>query len=212
MIASPILLADTSEVFVLGLKEILRPYKNDFTVKEVTVPQLLESALQREQPQLLLSEVEFLDELSESFIGSLRENFPFLKIVLLTNSISEELVHRAIKHNLDGYLKKDQPATAILDALKAVLSGNKFYSPEITSLYFKAMNTETKSDLSEREMEILRYICKGRSNEQIADILYLSEKTIATHKKNIMRKAGVKKTHELLLWAAKANMVSLHLP
>lgn len=59
----------------------------------------------------------------------------------------------------------------------------------------------TKSGLNEFELEVLKYICKGRSNEQIADLVSLTERQIAAHRKKIMQKAGVSKTMDLIIWA-----------
>ena len=64
-----------------------------------------------------------------------------------------------------------------------------------------------KSPLTECELEILKYICKGRSNEQIADIVSLTEKQIATHRKQIMQKAGVSKTMDLIIWALDKDIL-----
>ena len=64
-----------------------------------------------------------------------------------------------------------------------------------------------KSPLTECELEILKFICKGRSNEQIADIISLTEKQIATHSKKIMQKAGVSKTMDLIIWALDKDIL-----
>lgn len=203
-----VLLADRSEVYMMGLKEVFRPFLTQFAVKELTDPDHLSNWLETEKPHVLVSEVDFLDELSDNCLKRLKSNNPALKIVVLSNNVSEMLIQRAIRNGVDGYLKKDRPALDVLEALKAVISGSKYFSPEISSLFFQSVSFQ-QHELTERELEVLRYICRGRSNEQIADILNLSEKTVATHKKNIMRKAKVKKTPELIFWAVNSKIVTL---
>lgn len=203
-----VLLADKSEVFVMGLKEVLRPYYEQFTIKEIKEPLWLNKWLETERPNVLVSEIEFLDDLSDDCLKKIKSISPNLKILILTDNVTDPLIKQAIRNGVDGYMKKDRPATDILDALRSLMSGHKYFSPEISSMFFQAMS-EAPHELSDRELEILRYICKGRSNEQIADLLSLSEKTVATHKKNIMRKAKVKKTPDLILWALNVKVVTL---
>jgi len=203
-----VLLADRSEVYIMGLREVFRPFEEQFVLKEITEPARLSNWLETEKPHVLVSEIDFLDELSDGCIKRLKSISPAMKIVVLSDKVSDTLIQRAVRNGVDGYLRKDRPALDVLDALRTVISGNRYFSPEISSLFFQAMSYQ-QHELSDREMEILRYICRGRSNEQIADILSLSEKTVATHKKNIMRKAKVKKTHDLILWAVNSKIVSL---
>lgn len=203
-----ILLADRSEVFMMGLREVFRPHVEHFAVREISEPAWLPSWLETEKPHILVSEIDFLDELSDGCLKKFKAIIPSLKIVVLSDKVSDTLIQRAVKNGIDGYLKKDRPATDVLDALRAVMGGSKYFSPEISSMFFQAMSS-FQHELSDRELEILRYICKGRSSEQIADILNLSEKTVATHKKNIMRKAKVKKSPDLILWAINNKVVVL---
>lgn len=203
-----VLLADRSEVYMMGLKEVFKPLFEQFAIKEITEPDRLSNWLETEKPQVLVSEVDFLDELSDNCLKRLRNINPTIKIVVLSDQISEVLIQRAVRNGIDGYLKKDRPALDVLEAIRAVVAGNKYFSPEISSLFFQSISSQ-QHELSDRELEVLRYICRGRSNEQIADLLSLSEKTVATHKKNIMRKAKVRKTPELILWAVNSKIVTL---
>ncbi|MFQ3576199.1 MAG: LuxR C-terminal-related transcriptional regulator [Cytophagales bacterium] len=67
--------------------------------------------------------------------------------------------------------------------------------------------TEYNYQLSDRELEVLGYICKGKKNSEIAEILFISENTVATHRRNLMKKIGVNKTSELIIWGFKNNIL-----
>jgi DNA-binding NarL/FixJ family response regulator len=99
-------------------------------------------------------------------------------------------------------VKKTVDTHEFLNAINEVLEGRKYITPTVMQDFFNGFNTfnTAQNQLTEKEQLILRYICKGRSNEQIADILSLSEKTIATHKRNIMQKAKVKRSTDLIFW------------
>jgi DNA-binding NarL/FixJ family response regulator len=116
----------------------------------------------------------------------------------------------AITAGISGFIGKSVEKNELLQAIEVIAKGKKYFSQEITSIITEHYYTMKNSnfELTERENEILKYIGRGRSNEQIGDLLNLSEKTVATHKRNVMKKIGVKKTSELILWALDNGIIS----
>lgn len=141
-----------------------------------------------------------------------------LKIVAITPEQNPSVILDALKSGVMSYIKKDCDIPEILASVKETSTGNKFFCGQILDSIRKAsidvedLNQEGFSCepvlLSERELEIIKYIAEGNTNAQIADVLCLSPHTITTHRKNIMAKLGTKNTAGIVMYAVKSNLVS----
>ena len=137
-----------------------------------------------------------------------------LKILAITEMIDKSIIINALKSGVDGHLLNCCDFVEIRDALYALMNGEKFYCGKLLNF----INAETISgarafscdpiSLSEREVEIIKYIAEGLTNKEIADKIYLSTHTIMTHRKNIMGKLGVNNTAGIVIFAVKENMIS----
>ncbi len=115
------------------------------------------------------------------------------QILMLSSFMQEEDVRRAFDAGVLGYVPKDKSSEELLDAIRAVGNGDRYLAPEISLLLARS---ETSHSLSERELEILQLIAKGKANKQIGDILTLSENTVKNHVKSILNKLNAKdRTH-----------------
>lgn len=115
------------------------------------------------------------------------------QILMLSSFMQEEDVRRAFDAGVLGYVPKDKSSEELLDAIRAVGKGDRYLAPEISLLLAKS---ETSHSLSDRELQILQLIAKGKANKQIGDILTLSENTVKNHVKSILNKLNAKdRTH-----------------
>ena len=115
------------------------------------------------------------------------------QILMLSSFMQEEDVRRAFDAGVLGYVPKDKSSEELLDAIRAVGNGDRYLAPEISLLLAKS---ETSHSLSDRELQILQLIAKGKANKQIGDILTLSENTVKNHVKSILNKLNAKdRTH-----------------
>jgi DNA-binding NarL/FixJ family response regulator len=133
-----------------------------------------------------------------------------LKILILSAHHNEQYILNAYDSNADGYLFKDATQNEVLDALnKVLLKNEKFFNHEALSIIFQFQETvkkksiKSKNELSEREIQILKLICEGHSNDQISAILNRTTTTIATHRQNIMNKIKAHNSIELLNYAIR---------
>ena len=119
---------------------------------------------------------------------------------------------------VESHLKKECSVDEIKEAFVATLKGEKFFCDDIVKqmrneqidiekIQFKSLDPSTVQ-LSERELQIIQFIAEGYTNSQIAAIVYLSNHTINTHRKNIMKKLGVNNTAGIVMYAVKTEMVS----
>lgn len=143
-----------------------------------------------------------------------------VKVILISSEIKKELVTAGIQCGIDGYLPKDVDFNVLCDAIRTVRGGGRYFNEAITNLVFedfyqkkKLTNTQGKvtlpNDLTKREQEVLALVASGKSNQEVADDLFISIKTVDTHKNHILDKLGLKNTAELVKYAIKNKLISL---
>lgn len=141
-----------------------------------------------------------------------------IRIIIVTMEISKDYVSAAIKSDVDGYLPKDISNETLLEAIRSVYQGQRYFNDAIKKLIFEDFYSEEKrknprkalpNQLTKREMEVLALVAKGRSNREVADALSISVKTVETHKTHILIKLGLNNNAELMRYAAKNNIISV---
>lgn len=138
---------------------------------------------------------------------------PALKIIALSMHGAEEYYFRMVELGVKGFMLKNSEIDEVLAAIKTVVEGGSYFSPELLdalvgSLRSNDSNTSEES-LSEREREILLLICKGLSNQEIGDKLFISKRTVDKHRANILEKTGCKNTANLVVFAIKNSLVEI---
>ena len=150
----------------------------------------------------------------------IKEQDAQVKVILISSEIKKELVTAGIQCGIDGYLPKDVEFDVLQEAIRTVKNGGRFFNQAITNLVFedfyqkkKLTNTQGKvtlpNDLTKREQEVLALVASGKSNQEVADDLFISIKTVDTHKNHILDKLGLKNTAELVRYAIKNKLISL---
>lgn len=143
-----------------------------------------------------------------------------VRVILISSEIKKELVTAGIQCGIDGYLPKDVDLNVLTEAIRTVKAGGRYFNEAITNLVFedfyqkkKLTNIQGKvtlpNDLTKREQEVLALVASGKSNQEVADDLFISVKTVDTHKNHILDKLGLKNTAELVRYAIKNKLISL---
>jgi DNA-binding NarL/FixJ family response regulator len=141
-----------------------------------------------------------------------------VKVILVTMEVSKEYVSAGIKSGVDGYLPKDVDRETLLEAIRTVHRGGRFFNDAIMKLVFedfytheklKTANTKLPNDLTKREHEVLGLVASGKTNKEVAESLFISVKTVETHKTHILEKLGLRNTTELVKYAIKNNIISI---
>ena len=201
-----IFIADDYPLIREGLKKVLRKLPNVFISGEsediIDLPIKISTIL----PDILIMELTLCEKPVKELIIEIKKTSPKTKVLIISDCACEIPVITSIRSGISGFLRKNVSEEELLNAVNAISKEKEYFASDITTLLVKSYG-KPEFDFSIREMEILRYICKGRSNEQIADLLFISEKTVATHRKNIMRKAKVKKSSDLIVWALNNKIV-----
>ncbi len=139
----------------------------------------------------------------------LRRKVENSKILILTIHNNKEYVSRILKAGAHGYVLKDASPSELFKAVELVHRGDAFLSPAISNTIVSAFQKEeAEAELSEREREILSLIAEEHSNVQIAERLFISERTVGTHRERIMKKLGIHSAAGLTKYAIAHGLIS----
>lgn len=137
---------------------------------------------------------------------------PELKIVTLSMFGEESYYTRMVEAGAKGFLLKDSDIGDVIEAIETVMAGGSYFSPQLLASLTGRMRTrEDAADeqLSSREREILVAVCRGLSNQEIADELFISKRTVDKHRANILEKTGCKNTASLVVYAIRNGIVEI---
>jgi len=149
----------------------------------------------------------------------IKEQNPKIKIILISSEVSKDFITAGIKSGIDGYLPKDSDKETLLRTIHTVMRGERHFSPEVTALVFedfylkekdgKGLPTKKTTALTKREEEVLIQIAHGKSLKEIAELLFISVKTVETHKMHILDKLGLTNSAQLVKYAFEHDLVEL---
>lgn len=152
----------------------------------------------------------------------IKEHNPKIRIILVSSEVNKDYITAGIKSGIDGYLPKDTDKETLLMAIHTAMRGEKYFSPEITALVFqdfylkekdgKGLPTKKTLELTRREEEVLVLIAHGKSLKEIADELFISVKTVESHKMHIQDKLGLNNAAQLVKYAIEHGMIELKKP
>ena len=137
--------------------------------------------------------------------------WPEAKIIIVTSFLDDEKVYPALEAGAVSYMLKTSKASEIADAIRATYKGQSVLEPEVTGKMMQRMRAPKKMELHEeltnREMEILLLMTEGKSNQEIADVLFISLKTVKVHVSNILSKLNVQDRTQAVIYAFKHSIV-----
>ena len=187
-----ILLADDHFLVLDGLEVLLSTF--DFVEKTKSALNYMElrNILEEEHFDVLLLDIHFGKHDGRTIIQEIKQLMPDMKVIALTSHSDTVTIKSSVNAGFDGYLLKIDGREEIEKALKAVMNGEKYFSPKTQQVFFETQTSKNKTELTEREKEILQLIVQEKTTKEIAEQLCVSEKTVETHRASIMQKLEVK--------------------
>jgi DNA-binding NarL/FixJ family response regulator len=151
-------------------------------------------------------------------ITEIKRRFPQVRILVLTLHRTEEYIHESLKAGADGYILKDATHDELRVAIRSVLNGKTYLSPDISSKVLTVFLgggknggfTSPWATVTHRERQVLKLVAEGHSNKFIADYLCLSVKTVEKHRSNLMRKLDLHNASGLTAFAIEKGLLHTH--
>lgn len=208
-----LMLVDDHAVLRDGLRNILE-LEDDIRVvgEAVSGDEALEKVPKCE-PDVILMDINMPQKNGVEVTGILKKKYPSIKVLVLTMHNHDEYFMAAIREGADGYLLKDAPSEQVVEAIRTVASGESVIHPSMTKklLNFHQQQQEQPKEnaLTEREMEVLQCLVEGMSNKEIADRLFISDKTVKIHVSKIFKKFNVKSRSQVVIYAVQNKLVPM---
>ena len=203
-----LLLADDQEMFRQGLASLLSLESDLEIVGQASNGREAIALAESLQPDIILMDVRMPICNGVEATRTIHQGFPWIKILVLTTFDNDEYVWQSLEAGALSYLLKSTSSTEVVTALRALNSGHSQLDRTIAQKVFSrlkplATKIDSHSSLSDRELEVLQLLARGKSNKEIAKSLHLSDGTIRNHLSNIFCKLDVRDRTQAALWAQK---------
>lgn len=212
MSALKIIIADDHTLIRDGIKTMLSKNPDYQIVAEAENGKQLVELASRLMPDLILADISMPELNGFDALIELRKILPDIKLILLTMHEEPEYIIKAARSGANGYLLKNIDYAEIHRAIGIVMSGQKYFNQHVSSILMEELHRKSDTDqlqekLTERESDILKEIVKGLSSKEIGDKLFISSRTVDTHRNNLMKKLDVHNTAELVKLALEKGLV-----
>lgn len=206
-----IAIVDDHQIVIDGLKSLLHNHPHFQVVIENNNPEEMLNLLKKEDVDILLTDVMMPGMNGNVLAKRVRRLFPDIKILALSMSGQGDLVNEMIDDaDIAGYMLKNTNKQEFIKALEKIANGGIYFSEEVIQEMTLASTRKKETEeahLTAREIEIVRLIEKEYSNKQIAESLFLSERTVETHRKNIFRKTKTNSVIGLVKYAYEHRLI-----
>lgn len=209
-----ILIVDDHKLFRNGLKMLLDNMDDYTVVSEASSGVEFLKLIDILQIDIVLLDIS-MPEMSGLEAAPLAlEKYPDLKIIVLSMYGDEEYYHKMSQYGVKGFLLKDSDFDEVQQAINTVANGGTYFSQDLLMNIVSNMKASNNHDLvhidiSDREKEIFGLICRGLSNIEIGDKLFISRRTVEKHRANLLEKTGCNNTASLVMWGIRNRMVEV---
>lgn len=207
-------LADKQALTRTGLKSFILEKTDLVLLDDVDSAIDLKDILQNHQPQVLLVDYNLKDFISIKDLKSVNQISPKTRILIISSDNNKSKIFQVLEVGINGYVTKECSKQEIVGAIYATARGEKFFCNKVLDLILeKHLSKEEDeeclpTELSVREVEVVKLTASGLNAKQIADKLHLSHHTVYTHRKNVMKKLALNSVSELTLYAVKTGIIN----
>ncbi len=218
-----IMIADDHSVVRSGLRSLLQSSPDFSVIAEASDGEEAVVLAERHKPDVVVMDISMPKLNGIEATAVMKQNNPDVKIIILTVHEDEEYVYQMLKAGASGYVLKSAGKKEIFAAIESALGGERFFSPSVSRLIIEGFinrdkeqqnlpqeqQNHPKQQLTKREIEVLQYIAQGYTNRKIAETLFLSIRTINTHRTNLMQKLDIHDTARLVRYAIETGLVKI---
>ncbi|WP_258105003.1 response regulator transcription factor [Marinoscillum sp. MHG1-6] len=163
---------------------------------------------------LILTDINMPEMDGIEMMGNIQTLYPNQKVMVLTMFNDLHQIKKMIEQGVNGYILKNATKKELMEAMRTIINGENYYAQEIYSALIQSMSKRKskerltyEQELSDREKEVLVLIAQELSNQEIADQLFISIRTVETHKRNLLEKTGCKNVAGLVLFAVEKGII-----
>jgi len=202
-------IVDDHQLFREGIASLLSKNEELEVVGEADSQVAFYELMDAKSPHVVLIDISMPDISGLDLIRIARDKYPLAKFIVLTMHAEGQYVVKAVRNGAHGYLIKNADEQELIAAIRQVALGRKHFNNEISNLMIGNMAIEGESHkrLSDRELEILELVSEGKTTKEIADQLFVSSRTVETHRVNMMKKLSVQNSAELIKKAAHLKLI-----
>ena len=209
-------IVDDHKVFRQGIKALIG-YEEDMQVIGTagSIKAFMENIVACE-PDIILMDISLKDGEGTEATKWLKAKRPNCKILILSMHRSDKYIGKVLASGADGYMLKDAGTAEMMNAIRAVHQGETFYSHQIMQAIVRQMVAGKKikkeltgQALTRRELEVLTLIAEEKGNQEIADLLFISIRTVDSHRRHLLEKLKVKNTAGLVKHAIRMGLIEL---
>ena len=209
-----VFIADDHKIFRDGIISLLENEEDIRVIGEAGNEQELFSQVAGLQPNLILMDISMGATNGIDATEKIIKRFPHIKILALSMHSESSYILKMLEAGASGYLLKDAGSREMIAAIRAVGSGNTYFSQQVSQTLLHHLSGSKKIKekitgvpLTKREIEVLQLIAEEYSNAEIAEKLYISIRTVDTHRRNLLEKLGVKNTAGLVKNAIRLGLI-----
>ncbi len=206
-----IFLADDHHVFREGIRVILESHIPITIVGEAATGKELLSQLKGREAEVLLLDIDMPDINGLDLMKIISEKYPKLSVLVFSSHDNENYIHHMITNGAKGYILKSCKKDELILAIETVHKGDAYLDSKLSNKIFKYIEKKEKnanSPLTKREIEILKLVAKGFTNQEIGKMLFISHRTVDTHRRNMMVKLDLHNAVALTLYASQNGYLS----
>lgn len=205
-----VLIVDDHAIMLDGLEALLGKQDDVKIVAKTTNANYALAYFRKEEIDVLITDYSMPGMSGAALIREAKKINPQVKAIVLSMHDESHLVQDIIFAGADGYILKKYAQQEIIQAIRIVIDGGQYWSPEINQVLIRGLRkqNETNPELSEREIEVLKLLILEMTTKEVAQKLFISERTIETHRKNLLRKTNSKNTVGLIKYAYLNNIIS----
>lgn len=208
-----ILLVDDHEVVRLGLRTLLEQQPDFEVVAEAATSREAIERTALHKPDVVVMDIRLKGGSGIDACQEITDNHPDVKVIMLTSYAEDEMLFAAIRAGASGYVLKQIGGDELINAIKTVGEGEALLDPSVTQRVFQEVRKAAReeeasafSELTQQEMHVLQLVSEGRTNRQIAELLFLGEGTVRNYVSSILSKLDVRNRAEAAAYAVEHNL------